>query len=133
MAHNLFWYFIVSASKSFLVVCRRSCLERRFYGDHDRKVNGSIPNLISLRSGIKCFTMIISAWWNLASSKLKKSEEIINHKTWKQKQLSSESGIVLLKEPPSLSRDTVCFHVQKSWAFGPRALLESVRVRLYVG
>ena len=26
-----------------------------------------------------------------------------------------------------------CFHVQKSWAFGPRALLESVRVRLYVG
>ena len=23
--------------------------------------------------------------------------------------------------------------VQKSWAFGPRALLESVRVRLYVG
>ena len=26
----------------------RSGLERRFYDDHDRKVNGSIPNLVSL-------------------------------------------------------------------------------------
>ena len=54
----------------------RSGLERRFYDDHDRKVNGSTPNLVSLlRPWIRCFTMIISAWWNLASSKLKKSEE----------------------------------------------------------
>ena len=37
--------------------------ERRFYGDHDRKVNGSTFNLVSLlRPWIKCFTMIISAW-----------------------------------------------------------------------
>ena len=54
----------------------RSGSERRFYDDHDRKINGSIPNLVSLlRPWIRCFTMIISAWWSLASSKLKKSEE----------------------------------------------------------
>ena len=54
----------------------RSGSERRFYYDHDRKVNGSTPNLVSLlRPWIRCFTMIISAWWNLTSSKLKKSEE----------------------------------------------------------
>ena len=54
----------------------RSGSERRFYDDHDRKVNGSTPNLVSLlRPWIRCFTMIISAWWNLESSKLKKSEE----------------------------------------------------------
>ena len=54
----------------------RSGSERRFYDDHDRKVNGSTPNLVSLlRPWIRRFTMIISAWWSLASSKLKKSEE----------------------------------------------------------
>ena len=55
---------------------RRSGSERRFYDEHDRKVNGSTPNLVSLlRPWIRCFTMIISAWWNPASSKLKKSKE----------------------------------------------------------
>ena len=59
-----------------LSVAWRSGSERRFYDDHDRKVNGSTPNLVSLlRPWIRCFTMIISAWWNLASSKLKKSQE----------------------------------------------------------
>ena len=54
----------------------RSGLERRFHDDHDRKVNGSTPNLVSLlRPWIGCFAMIISAWWNLASSELKKSKE----------------------------------------------------------
>ena len=63
------WYTTLSA-------VWRSGSERRFYDDHDRKVNGSTPNLVSLlRPWIRCFTMIISAWWNLASSKLKKSEE----------------------------------------------------------
>ena len=64
---------------SFIVVksaAWRSGSERRFYDDHDRKVNGSTPNLVSLlRPWIRRFTMIISAWWSLASSKLKKSEE----------------------------------------------------------
>ena len=59
----------------------RSGSERRFYDDQDRKVDGSPPNLVSLlRPWIRCFTMIISAWWNLASSKLKKSEENSNGK-----------------------------------------------------
>ena len=41
----------------------RSGSERRFYDDHDRKVDGSPPNLVSLlRPWIRCFTMIISAW-----------------------------------------------------------------------
>ena len=54
----------------------RSGLEHRFYDDHDRKVNGSSPILVSLlRPWIICFTMIISALWNPASSELKKSEE----------------------------------------------------------
>ena len=36
-------------------------LKRRFYDDHDRKVHGSSPNLVSLlRVWIRCFTMIIS-------------------------------------------------------------------------
>ena len=34
----------------------------RFY-DHDRKVNGLTPNLVSLlRPRTRCFTIIISAW-----------------------------------------------------------------------
>ena len=62
--------------KSELSAAWRSGSEGRFYDDHDRKVDGSPPNLVSLlRPWIRCFTMIISAWWNLASSKLKKSEE----------------------------------------------------------
>ena len=40
----------------------RSGLERRFY-DHNRKVDGSTPNLVSLlRPWIRCFTLFISAW-----------------------------------------------------------------------
>ena len=40
-----------------------SGLERSFYDDHDRKVEGSTPNLVSLlRPWIRCFTLIISAW-----------------------------------------------------------------------
>ena len=42
------------------------------YG-HDRKVGGSTPTQVSLlRRWIRHFTTIISAWWNLTSSKLKK-------------------------------------------------------------
>ena len=41
----------------------RSSLERHFYDDHDRKVNGSTPNLVSLlRPWTRCFTLITSAW-----------------------------------------------------------------------
>ena len=41
----------------------RSGLERRLYDDHDRKVDGSTPSLVSLlRPWIRCFTLIISAW-----------------------------------------------------------------------
>ena len=74
----------------------RSGLEHRFYDDHNRRVNGSTLNLVSLlRPWIRCFTMIISAWWNLASSKLKKSEAKFKWKAWKQRQLLSEPGFVL--------------------------------------
>ena len=55
----------------------RSGLERRFYDDHNRKVNGSTSTQVSLlRPWIRCFTMIISAWWNLTSCKLRKPQEI---------------------------------------------------------
>ena len=41
----------------------RSGLELVFYDDHDRKIKGSTPNLVSLlRPWIRCFTLIISAW-----------------------------------------------------------------------
>ena len=83
-----------------------SGLERRFYDDHDRKVNGSTIHLISLlRPGTRCFTMIISVWWNLASSKLTKVRRKFNRKPWQQRQLLNECGFVLRKAPPPLSRD----------------------------
>ena len=89
-----------------LLATWRSGLKSRFYDDHDHKINGSTPNLVSLLCPwIKCFTMIISARWNLASSKLKTSEENSTGKTWKQRQLLSESGFVLRIAPPPLSRD----------------------------
>ena len=41
----------------------RSGLESRFYDNHDRKIDGSTPNLVSLlRLWIRCSTLIISAW-----------------------------------------------------------------------
>ena len=84
----------------------RSGSERRFYDDHDRKVNGSTPNLVALlRPWIRCFTMIISAWWYLASSKLKEVKRKFNRKTQKQRQLLSESGLVLRIAPQPLSRN----------------------------
>ena len=84
----------------------RSGSERRFYDDHDRKVNGSTPNLDALlRPWIRCFTITISTWWNLASSKLKEVRIKFNRKTWKQRQLLSESGFVLRIAPPPLSVD----------------------------
>ena len=41
--------------------------QRNFYDDHDRQVNGSTPNLLSL---FFIFTMIISAWWNMSRRSL---------------------------------------------------------------
>ena len=53
--------------------------QRRFYDGHDRKVDSSTPTLASmLRPWVRCFTTIISAWWNLTSSKLKKSVAKLN-------------------------------------------------------
>ena len=54
----------------------RSSSERRFRDDHDCKVIGSIPNPVSLLCRwIRRFMITVSARWNLASSKSKKSEE----------------------------------------------------------
>ena len=83
--------------------------QRRLYDGHDCKVDGSTSTQASLlHPWIRCFTTVISAWWNLpsrTSSKLKKSEAKFKRKTWKQGQLLSESGFVLCIAPPSLSRD----------------------------
>ena len=43
--------------------------ERRFYDDHDSKVDGSTPTLV-VTSFHKMLSIIISAWWNLTRSKL---------------------------------------------------------------
>ena len=87
-------------------VARRSGLERRFYYDHDRKVNGSTPNLVSLlRLWIRCFTTITSACVESGMQQIKEIRRKFNRKTWKQRQLLSESGFVLRRAPPPLSRD----------------------------
>ena len=81
--------------------------EHRFYVGHDRKVDASTPTEASLlRPWIRYFTIIISAWWNPKSSKLKKSAAKFKPKTRKQGQLLSECGFVLCIAPPSLSRDS---------------------------
>ena len=77
-----------------------------FHDDHDLKVGGSTPTQTSLLCPwIRRFMITISAWWNLTSSKLKKSEAKINRKTRKQRQLQRESGFVLCIAHLSLSRD----------------------------
>ena len=49
--------------------------EYRFHDGPDRKVDGSTPTQASLlRPWIRCVTTIISARWNLTSSKLKKKQ-----------------------------------------------------------
>ena len=76
------------------------------FDDHDRKVDGSTPTQASLlRPWIRCFAIIISAWWNLTSSKLKNQKQNSTGKVGKQEQLLSESGFVLCIAPPSPSRD----------------------------
>ena len=81
-----------------------SCSKGHFYDGHVYKVDGSTPTQASLlRPWTKCFT-IISARWNLASSKLKKSEAKLSRNTRKQRQLLSESRFVLRIVPLSLSR-----------------------------
>ena len=80
--------------------------ERRFYDGHDRNVDGSTLIQASLlRPWIRRFTTIISAWWNLTNSKLKKLEANVKRKNGKQGQLLSESGFVLCIARRSLSRD----------------------------
>ena len=83
-----------------------SSSEGRFYDGHVRKVDGSTPtHAWLLRLWTRCFTTIISAWWILTSSKLKKSEAKFKRKTRKYSQLLSEARFVLSITPPSLSRD----------------------------
>ena len=64
--------------------------ERRFYDGHDRKVDGLSPTQASLlRPWIRCSPAIISAWWNLTSSKSKKSDAKLNQKTGNKGKLQS--------------------------------------------
>ena len=49
--------------------------------------------------------MIISTWSNLGKQQIKEIERNINWKTWKQRQLLSESRFVLRIALPPLSRD----------------------------
>ena len=89
-----------------LSAARTSGSEGRFYDSHVRKVDVSTPTQAwLLRSRTRCFTIIISAWWNLTSSKVKKSEAKFKRKTRKYRQLLSESRFVLRIAPSSLSRD----------------------------
>ena len=92
--------------------------ECRFYDGHDRNVDGSTLTQASLlRPWIRRFTTFISTWWNLTSSKLKKSEAKFKRKTWKQRQLLSEFRFVLCIAPRSLSRDRKIKMKKKSRIF----------------
>ena len=107
-------------SVEYLSAAWPSGLEGRFYDGHVRKIDGSTPTQASLlRPWTRCFTTIISARWNLTSSKLRKSKakfkefrsknkqqiEKVRSKIQKHRQLLSESGFVSRIAPPSLSRD----------------------------
>ena len=99
-------YGLYFVSRQMLPESWPSGSDRRFCDGHNRKVDGSTPTQASLlHFWIRCFTTIISAWWNLTSSKLKKSETKFKRKARKQRQLLSESGFVLNITPPPLSRD----------------------------
>ena len=64
-----------------------SGLERRSHDDHDRKVNGSTPNLVSLlRPRIRCFMMIITVYlpggiWQAANYRSQKKIQPENVET----------------------------------------------------
>ena len=83
----------------------RSGSERRFY-DHDRNVNGSTPNLVSLFVSLD--KMLHDDYLCLVESGKQQIKEVsrkFNRKTWPQRQLLSESGFILRIAPPSLSCD----------------------------
>ena len=91
---------------SHLSAAWRNGSERRFYDDHDRKVNGLTPNLLWLLClWIRCFTMIIPAWWNLASSKRSQKKIQPENLGNKSNLLLSESGFVQRIASPPLFRD----------------------------
>ena len=69
--------------------------------------------------------IIFSAWWNLTSSKLKKSEAKLNQKTRKQRQPLSESGFVLYTAPPSFARIRRMQMRKSSSSFGPDRLVRT--------
>ena len=104
----ILWSGQIFLDAIFLIMSAKwpSGSKRCFYGGHDRKVDGSTPTQASsLYPWLRCFTTIISAWWNLTSSKLKKSEAKFKRKTRKQRQLLSKSAFVLSIAPPLLSSD----------------------------
>ena len=83
-------------SMECLSVAWPSGSEGHFYDDHAHKVGGSTPTQASLLDPwTRCFTTIIFAWWNPASSKLKKSEAKFKRNTRKQRQgfSSCQAGV----------------------------------------
>ena len=57
-----------------------------------------------LRPWIRCFVIVIPAWWNLTDSKLRELKAKLNRKkTQIQRLLLSESGFVLCRVPSWLS------------------------------
>ena len=84
----------------------RSGSERRFYDDHDRTVDRftSQPSLVVASLD----KMLHDDYLCLVESGKQQIKEVrrkFKRKTWKQRQLLSESGFVLRIAPPSLSRD----------------------------
>ena len=84
----------------YFLAAMRSGSKRCFDDGHDHKVDGSTPTqALLLRPWIKFFMIIIPAWWDPTSSKLKKSEAKLERKTRNQKQFLRQSGSILFYDP----------------------------------
>ena len=95
----------VNYSVEIVSTAWRSGLWCCFHDAHDCDVSGSTPTQAKLlRPWIRCFTKIISAWWNVANSKLKQVK--LHRKTWKQNTTPKQVWIRRMYiAPPSLSCD----------------------------
>ena len=63
-------------------------VERQFYDGHNRKVDGSTPTeALLLRHWIRCFTTIISVWWNANKQQIKEVTSKIQAENLETRQL----------------------------------------------
>ena len=81
-------------------------LEHRFYDDHDRKVvRSTLTQASLLRPWIRCFMMIISAWWFLNKQQIKKARSTVQAENSETMATPKRVWIRPMYNALSLSRD----------------------------